>query len=228
MVGKIREPSGCVWLGQVTRLVGMSEVSHTGFGVDVGATRLDDLDKRLLVEVESQTGVRVLDLGCGVGGAAAHLRQGGAEIVGVDQHDFAAAWQDVGVFYQADIASLPTLLPSEQFTHCLCQRTIHYVPYNDALKLLLHLRTVVTHTLFISFSGATSALAHEYPTLDHPVTNRHALLAPAEQTTFGITAPITLYHAVEAIDLIEQAGWKIIWSRTTDFGNILVVATRSV
>jgi 2-polyprenyl-3-methyl-5-hydroxy-6-metoxy-1,4-benzoquinol methylase len=87
------------------------------YGVDVGATRLDDLDRRVVAQVEelvqTQSIVSVLDVGCGAGGLAVTLAKAGAMVTAVDVGDYTKEivkrQQEVGVklkavsFTQADV-----------------------------------------------------------------------------------------------------------------------------
>lgn len=203
----------------------MNNVSKTGYGVDVSARRADDLDKLLLEHVAEHLGCRVLDLGCGAGGAAARLTQAGARVIGVDQHDFGTEWsliEDVQ-FIISDIPDFVALVEEKSFDVCLLQRTIHYLPYGETLVLLKDLRTRVDR-LYISFSGLTSEIGRAYVDKNKKVEERFCNLESDAQETFGITAPLCLYTENEAVELLEKAGWKIDWVRTSDFGNIKIVA----
>jgi len=203
----------------------MNIFAATGYGVDVGVSRADDLDKKLLALVVGKAGVRVLDIGCGAGGVAARLQAIGAEMVGVDRFDFAPAWQSIGEFHHGDVRDLKSMLPGAHFDYCLCQRMLHYVPHADAVSVLSHLRQIIDNQLYISFSGLTSALAPGYQVASVPIEQRHGFLGTEQQQTFGITTPITLYREAEAIALLEQGGWQVDWVRTSDFGNIKIIAT---
>ena len=203
---------------------GMNQVSKTGFGVDVSATRADELEKRLLAEIRS--GDTVLDLGCGAGGAAARLQKSNVYVAGIDIYDFSAEWSEgKGSFVCGDIVDLKTLVPEQLFDYCLCNRAIHYLRYDQAAQVLEDLRRLVHSQLFISFSGLTSDLAKAYDKHDTPIKQRFARLGAKGQETFGVTAPLTLYTEIEATQLLINTGWNVTWSRTTDFGNVLAVAS---
>ena len=173
--------------------------------------------------------VNVLDLGCGAGGAARRLISAGATVTGIDVHNFSHEWsgQNNGPteFIQGDICHLDQLLNKRVFDVCLCNRTLHYLPYLMAKTVLKRIRRHIKGQLFISFSGLTSDLARGYAASHQPVESRFDFLATADQETFGITASLTLYTEAEAIALVQQSGWKVDWVRTTDFGNILIVAS---
>jgi len=201
----------------------MNGVSETGYGVDVSTKRADELEKRLLNLVRSDD--RVLDLGCGAGGAAARLAAAQAVVAGVDQYDFSDRWSAAqGEFIQADVRNLSAVLDDSWFDYCLCNRTLHYLQYVDAKMVLHDLRTVVSKQLFVSFSGITSELATGYTKCHEPIQDRFCKLDLSHQKIFGIAAQLTLYSEAEAIKLLTDTGWHVTWSRTTDFGNVLVQA----
>ena len=201
----------------------MNDVSQTGYGVDVSVKRADELEKRLLSVV--QPGDSVLDLGCGAGGAAARLVAAEGIVTGVDIHDYIDDWKKIDrEFVAGDIRQLETLLSERQFDYCLCNRTIHYLTYEEAAQLLRDLRRMVLQQLFISFSGMTSELVHGYAAQQAPIESRFDKLSTDAQETFGISQPLTLYSEAEAVKLLADAGWTVTWSRTTDFGNVILQA----
>lgn len=207
------------------------KISKTGYGVDVSATRADELERRLLEMVTRRVvagdEVSVLDLGCGAGGAAARLQRAGAAVIGVDRYDFSNQWLgESGTFVLGDVQQVLAAVPEYQFDYGLCNRTLHYLPYKEALQVLIDLRQVIRSSgqLSISFSGVTSDLARGYTVCQEPIASRFGKLSTADQKTFGITAPLTLYTQAEAVQLLTAAGWGVTWSRTTDFGNVLIEA----
>ena len=206
----------------------MENVSETGYGVDVAIRRADDLDKRLFALVVEQLGARVLDVGCGAGGCAARLEAAGAQVVGLDIHDFSSEFSERAggrsTFIEGDIRELNALI-ADTYDFALCQRTIHYVPYAEARTFLEVLRSRTTQKLFISFSGLESDLARTYPDTDKPVMERFATLGDEDQETFGITAPLCLYTKAEAEKLLRDSGWRIEESWQSAFGNSKLVAT---
>ena len=206
----------------------MTKISETGYGVDVAATRADDLDKRLLMFVEQHPGCRVLDLGCGAGGAATRLVAAGAQVTGVDQFNFGEAWSHIqgpAQFIQGDIREFQTLAKGQTFDVCVLQRVVHYLPY-DATNVLLRDLLGTVDSLYISFSGLTSELGAMYQAAQQPVSKRFCQLPQVAQETFGIEAPLCLYTEGEVIALLKIAGWHVEWIRTSDFGNVKVIAKK--
>lgn len=204
------------------------KVSQTGFGVDVSDKRPDDLEKKLLKEVVEDQGCRVLDIGCGAGGASRRLVSAGVVVTGIDQHDFSDAWNGCDeslTFIHGDVRRLQDMLPRQvQFHYCLCNRTIHYLPHNEALLVLQQLKKLVSKKKYISFSGITSDLARDYAHIDRSIETRFCKLSSLNQELFGIAEPIALYSEAEAVSLVEQAGWVVEWVRTSDFGNVKIIA----
>lgn len=204
-----------------------TEVSDTGYGVDVSARRADDLEKKLLHAVMSLKQPSVLDLGCGAGGAAARLIAAGARVTGVDQHDFSAAWssfpQNQARFIHGDIGNVLPSLDRTSFDFVLCNRTIHYVPYEKANALLGALAPYIHQQLLISFSGLESDLGRGYFDKDKAIEARFARLTAADQVTFGITEPICLYTPREAAQLLTEAGYTILELYVSAFQNVKAI-----
>jgi SAM-dependent methyltransferase len=198
----------------------------TGFGVDVAAARADDLDKKLLGELQDHPEVSVLDLGCGAGGFAARLDNFKGMYLGVDQHDFSLHFKNTpnAIFVQKDIRDISSLLVGRQFDYCLAQRTIHYVKYQEAVQIL-SLLTKHVASLYISVSGLESDIGAHYPDAHKAVEVRFAQLDPTEQSTFSITEQLCLYTPEEAAGLLQMAGWEIEELWISAFGNIKAVAT---
>ena len=207
------------------------------YGVDVAATRLDDLDKKLLAAVA--TGVArgwqpaVLDLGCGSGGLAAELARAGAVVTAVDTVDCQAA-------ISARNTSLPkTAAPidfiwSDALTFCqqntvvydyvACQRTLHYLPYVEAVALLEALKQS-TDQLYISVTGAESEIGQVHPLRQAPLFERFACVSTAAQAQFSLTAPLCVYTFAEFSALLLETGWQIDTHWTSLFGNHKTIAT---
>lgn len=205
----------------------------TGYGVDVAITRADDLDKKLLALVEDEP-MAVLDLGCGAGGTAVRLALAGASVTAVDMHDFSANFTALRqahslsnelTFIAGDIRHLEELLPKEKFDYCLCQRTIHYLPYQEALICLKKLRAKVRQKLFISVTGVETDIGEHYPCSESPLVKRYCSLNQEAQTTFSIREPLCLYTPEEFTALLLDAGWQIEECWVSAFGNIKAVCT---
>jgi SAM-dependent methyltransferase len=197
----------------------------------VAATRLDDLDKKLLAAVAAGVArgqqPAVLDLGCGSGGLAVQLAAVGAVVTAVDIVD-----------YQAEIAArnatVPTGVTPVEFIRAaasdfvakdtsiyhsvILQRVLHYLPYLEALTLLARLRNR-TERLYVSVTGVESDIGQQHPLAHAPLFERYARLPTQAQATFSLSAPTCVYTATEFKDVLTETGWKIEDTWTSAFGN---------
>ena len=147
---------------RIAYIVGTMNRVETSYGVDVAAKRLDDLDRRLLSAVGQRLSARVLDVGCGTGGAAAALEAAGAQVTGLDVCDYSTEFSHrapQSIFIHTNIE---VYTPTDYFDYLLCQRTLHYLPYQHAVAVLEKLRTFCTGTLFLSLSGLDTNIAGYY------------------------------------------------------------------
>jgi len=203
--------------------------SFGGFGVDVSLIRMDDLDKKILEHLQKNNKPKVLDLGAGAGGQSLRMCIAGARVWAVDNHDFFEEYEQMREnnniaegdlrFIKGDIKNLPSLILDENFFDVLLQRTLHYLSYQEALRMLEFLRLVATDKLFISVTGMESAVGEGYVGKNVEIEKRLFKLLPKPAETFQIYKPVCLYQKMEFIELLEVSGWKIeeIWSSA--FGN---------
>lgn len=209
------------------------------YGVDVAVRRADDLDKLMLEEIAVRKahneGVTALDIGCGAGGQSRRLALRGADVTAIDILDYTEEFAVINNTLQAEGLPNPISfiqanvldwvnVTSTSFDIVALQRTLHYFPYQKAKKLLEALKTRTTSTLYLSVTGATSAIADNYPSLSVPIEERFAVLSPDAQVTFSISAPLCIYHESEILDLLNAAGWEVARLHVSDFGNIKAVA----
>lgn len=207
--------------------------SFGGFGVDVAIKRIDDLDKRMLEHLRIKNKPRVLDLGSGAGGQSVRMVEVGASVLAIDVYDFSQEfseyrasknWSQTDLqFIPADLINLAKLLDNEKFDDALMQRTLHYLPYSQAIDLLLFLREIVKDKLFISVTGMDSAVGENYSGKNLPIVDRFVRLESAEADIFQIQAPVCLYKKEEFITLLKQTGWEVedVWQSA--FGNLKAV-----
>jgi len=210
-------------------------VSFAGHGVDVASQRADDLDKRCLEHIAAKTSARVLDLGAGAGGQSLRMVMAGAEVIAVDSHDFARAFAKLRIdndladaqlqFVQADVAAVATQWTAEEITDVVLQRTVHYLRYIEALRLLSFLYQNVADKLFISVTGVDSAVGAEYPGRAAAIEDRFFPLAAGQAQTFSISQPVCLYRKAEFVTLLETSGWKVEGCWESAFGNIKAVCS---
>lgn len=204
------------------------------YGVDIAVRRADDLDRRLLSIVQEKP-ASVLELGSGAGGQSIRLVQAGAEVTAVDIGKYKAAYATLIEqyalrpeqlsFIQADLRQLTTIVPRDvSYTHCLLQRTLHYLPYPDAVQLLRYCRQIVQGQLFVSVTGIDTAIGAAYPACAIPIEDRFAKLPADAAKTFSITEPLCLYSEAEFRSLLIETGWEIEELWVSAFGNIKVIA----
>ncbi len=201
------------------------------YGVDVAKTRLDDLDKKLMAEIgqiSDKANVSVLDIGGGECGLAKALIKFGVSVTVLDIGDYQSQFGDSSEygneikFVQSDVRDW-IVLNDESFSIIVMQRMLHYLPYNDAKKVLEKL-SMIGNKMYLSVTGAATEIAKHYPFLDKPVAERFGLLGDSGSDLFSITAPVCLYTQSEIVELLEMTGWDIKWSRVSDFGNIKIIA----
>jgi SAM-dependent methyltransferase len=207
------------------------------YGVDIAVRRHDDLDKKAIAYVDEYISaakkVSVVDIGCGAGGVSAALAQPGAVVLGIDIVDHSAQFQQLREkrklshqqldFIQGDIRNLQSIVVDAYPQVCLMQRTIHYLPYNDALLVLLMLKNSGVQRLFISVSGLESDIGRVYKDANVPIQKRFCRLTKDEASIFSITQPLCLYTPEEFINLLQSSGWQIEECWVSAFGNIKAV-----
>lgn len=206
------------------------------YGVDIAARRADDLDRALVTAVAEQVAQgkspTVLDLGSGSGGQAARLAAAGAAVTAVDlgpyQDSIAAYNEQLPVtaapieFVQADAYAYLTS-EEKRFDFVLLQRMLHYLPYAAALQLLRTLSERSNH-LYVSVTGATSAIGAVHPAPDAALADRFLPLPRDAAETFSVTAPLCVYTHEEFCTVLTASGWQIEQSWQSAFGNSKAIA----
>lgn len=212
-------------------------------GIDVAAQRADDLDlaavERIRTLVAAGHAPVALDLGCASGAQMARMAAAGAHVVGVD---LANTWTDVRanvlpydprpLFIAGDIRRLDRLpmktwIGNRSYDVIVCQRTIHYMTWMEALEVLrgLSRRLLAPDGMvFLSASGLSSELSEGYAHADRPVHGRSAPLSEVMRQKHGIHGSVTLYGLDDLEDLCRTADLCIEKSWVSPFGNVKVVA----
>jgi cyclopropane fatty-acyl-phospholipid synthase-like methyltransferase len=178
----------------------------------------------------------VLDLGCGVGGQSVRLAQAGAAVVAVDTHDFSAQ-------FAQKVTEQPQLSNRLRFIHStigdfvasatepvdcvLFQRTLHYLPYHEAVVVLKQLSQLTTDSLYISVTGIDSAVGEHYAGRAVAERERFFALDAEHAETFSIFKPVCLYTMAECVTLLTESGWIVEQVWESAFGNIKVVCRNS-
>ena len=207
--------------------------SFDGHGVDVAVNRADDLDKQALEYIAAHADCTVLDLGSGAGGQSVRMATAGARVMAVDQFDFEDAFAALRTehsltkeqldFLAGDIVQLESLVSDKQFTVTTIQRTIHYLPYDQAREALAYVHSITTDKLYISVTGSGSLVGDTYPCQSDALIDRFCTLSDLGKDMFQIHESVCLYSQDEFAALLQEAGWQIesIWSSA--FGNVKAV-----
>lgn len=203
-------------------------------GADIASQRLDELDQCCMQAiqqcVEAQGRVDVLELGsgrCGLANALAAIEKS-VVVRAVDAEDYSLYAGNRVVFIQDDILKYLTRQREQSVDVLVSQRTIHYLPYPQALELLTlaHQALRPTGKIFLSCSGLLSELgAPPYP-LDITVEDRFAFLSEAMQRKHGIRHAVCLYSLAEVCELVRRAGFSILRATTSVFGNHKIVGEK--
>jgi SAM-dependent methyltransferase len=206
--------------------------SFGGLGIDVAINRADDMDRFCLDEIKLQDKPAVLDLGCGAGGQSFRMVEAGALVVAVDKGSFSKRFEEYKTknnfdskklkFIQGDVTNVLELSEGA-FSLVLMQRTIHYLKYQDAVKLLKDLREITEKKLFISVTGIGSGIGDEYEGKEIPLAKRFCKLNEFTANIYSIHEPVCLYTKEEFVNLLETAGWKVDRCWESAFGNIKAV-----
>lgn len=201
-------------------------------GTDISSSRLGDLDRSAIRFVLDSTGpVSGVDVGCGLGFPSIAMALTGADMTLVDVADLSQRFSDLSMllpseritFLQKDIRLLsqrdfPTLL-----NFLYSQRTIHYLPYVEALQFLrtMYSCLVPGGRVFISASGMKTELSVGYEGAALPVTDRFFKLTPDMAKKHEIHEPICMYYPEEFETLLHEAGFTTVELITSGkFGNV--------
>ena len=210
--------------------------SFAGYGVDIAEHRADDLDKRVL----SQVGLEavVLELGCGAMGLSKRLAEKGVTVLAVDIDDFSTevpVGQERISFNQTDMRKELDIPNLDSVTDIVMQRTLHYLSYAEAKKLLQSLyklmkkhstvNCTISGKLFISVSGLDSEIGQDLVEGHTSLDKRFSLLTPAGQEKFFISKPVCLYTEAEFRNLLIETGWRIDEMWVSAFKNLKAVCS---
>ena len=208
----------------------MTSGSH---GSDIASQRMDELDKMSLKQVCDLHDAKVLDIGCGLGAQSVRFAMLGAKVSAVDIVDseqiiknhlaLLGVKDDAVIFHKEDICSYMDNC-TESYNIIYSQRFIHYLPYQEALKLadnLYHHMEDDAH-VFISASGMSSELSIGYDPAD-TIVNRFSRLETQMAQKHGILEPVCLYFKEELEELFAKVGFSTVSLWTSSFGNVKAV-----
>ena len=204
----------------------------TCYGRDINTFRWDPLDIAC-VRQAARTRRRTpdaaepplaVDLGSGHGAMALTLRDIGYRVIAVDLRMPLLMKETLGPdAREQDMTGISWQdLPAPAIVYS--QRTLHYVPFAQASRILATLGRRTGANAFLSLAGLDSELADNYPHADRPVQERFCVPAPAVGERHYITASLCLYTEADAVRLCDAAGLRVTDIWTSDFGTVKVSA----
>lgn len=204
-------------------------------GYDISSQRLDDLDKTCLEFAKTlQLPFGSLDIGAGLCTQGILLAKAGADSLCIDLHNEPSTIQqaradeaDIKLSYiKGDIRTIDfqDVLPSNLYI-TYSQRTLHYLPYRDIVKITsaLTLHMANEGKLFISFSGLDSELGNDYEDFNKPIDKRFTTLSPIMQHKHDIHAPVCLFRLQDIEKLADDTGTAIDTAWQSSFGNVKAI-----
>lgn len=220
---------------------GNAENGHLtcGFGLDIAATRADELDDlcaKFVADLFCQTGIapRVLDVGCGAFGQSMRLCAAGATVTAVDINPhLSVTYSNISTqmpkkrlaFVCGDIQAITFEGTNGSFDVVYSQRMLHYLKWNQAAALLKKLTAASRHNarFFCSVSGLHSELGLGYPDATLAVIDRFCMLAPEVARRHQISEPLCLYTMSDFNHLLARAGLGVVSIWQSPFGNIKAI-----
>jgi SAM-dependent methyltransferase len=207
----------------------------SGHGADIASQRADDLDLMAIEHTRSRASTFAIDIACGAGGQAIRLANLGATVVATDIEDMTEVIQIASdnvnppgkvTFVQLDMRNLDKLLIEIQADVIVCQRAIHYLPFQAAVDVLVAIRKLLAPDgkLYLSASGINSELGDGYPGCKEFLNARYTELAPVMRDKHGIHGPVCLYSEGDMTQLLTMGGFTPDKIFSSAFGNIKAVA----
>ncbi|MCK4945392.1 MAG: class I SAM-dependent methyltransferase [Alphaproteobacteria bacterium] len=213
-----------------------------GHGVDIASQRQDELDIKSVAYVRERLAsghkVKAVDLGGGFGTHSINLAEAGAQVTMVDLADTAlgnfnkaiaekrVASEDLK-FIQKDFSALSDADDIPKSIDLLySQRALHYLPYQEAKKVLSLMFSHMTKggEVFISMAGYDTEYGKTYPDRDKKVEDRYNFVTPDMQEKHGITHKIVTYTEQELEKLLKSVGYTDVNVTRSAFGNIKATA----
>ncbi len=242
--GKAQEHKRPISADNILRLNGAKQLNlygdlgsfHAGkFGNDIASQRYDALDAaciehaHTLIQGKKPKYIAV-DLGCGRGIQGLRLALMGFtaylyDILPVPQL-VSRVNQVMPVCdlksVQCDLRNVSTSNLPSTIDLCYSQRFIHYMKWQEALRLLSGIWRKMSKggRVYVSASGLHSEIGEAHPHAGLDVRERFARLDPAMAEKHNIKVPICLYSEEELRALLKEAGFSTINTMTSEFGNV--------
>lgn len=218
-----------------------------GYGHDINFDRQDNIDLLAQEHIDKVVFARgvgnalALDLGCGFGRQSVEFALLGADVAAIDLIDTSLfisrllssrMWHedreinDVGKvqFFKARIEKTDPSSFQRAIDAVYSQRSLHYLRYNDSLKMLKKIRSYCSAScqVFVGVSGLDSPLGDGYGDFGAPIQKRFSTLDlhNSEIRKHNIIAPVCLYRPDELEQLMIKAGFRCDFVETSEFGNV--------
>lgn len=207
----------------------------SGHGADIASQRADDLDLMAIEHTRSRASTFAIDIACGAGGQAIRLANLGATVVATDIEDMTdvirIASDNINppgkvTFVQLDMRNLDKLHIEMQADVIVCQRAIHYLPFDEAVEVIGAMRQLLAPggKLYLSASGINSELGDGYFGCKEFLESRYTELDAAMRDKHGIHGPVCLYSEEDMAQLLTMGGFTPDRIFSSKFGNIKAVA----
>lgn len=217
--------------------------TNKGYGVDISSQRQDELDLKCLAFIREATAskrkISAVELGGGFGKYSLQMVMQGASVIMVDigemaKDTFNKAFETGIVksenltFIQKDFRDLNESDIPENIDLIFSQRSINYIPYVEAKKILqwLYSRLADYGSIFISAAGWDTEYGKTYPDRNKPIEERFNFIMPDMQQKHGIMHKIVTYKKEDMTKLLKEVGFSEINVTCSAFGNIKATARK--
>jgi len=212
-------------------------IENKGMGSDIASQRMDALDN-ICVEHAiiacNKGNFSFIDVGCGRCACVNRIQEVTAEynvkrnLDAIDIGDFSSSTVKDVKYIQGDMITELGKYEQNSIDIIYSQRTIHYLPYSQALLFLEQCNRILKSggILIISASGITSELSMEYEHKKFAIDKRFTYLSDLMQEKHGIREKVCLYDMSELEKLINETGLTTQFLNKSDFGNIKAVGKK--
>lgn len=206
------------------------------YGSDISSIRFDELDQECMKYAIARVGskqsspVSAVDLGCGKATQAIRLAMCGYQAFAYDLTiDHQVNYSFLKSFPVGKLAAVEIDLRRAGASHlprsiaiAYSQRFIHYLSWEDSVKLLTKLSKKMPSGghLFISAAGIGTELGRNHPKRHHDRRDRLAELPPELQREHSIFEPLSVYSEDDVIALAQEGGFGYVNVWSSKFGNI--------
>lgn len=203
-------------------------------GLNISSIRSDSLEQTMVEHITAQkilqTPLSYLELGCGEG---AFFQKIFSNIQNALLIDFCNPSQNIQSilksntsikFEQKDFKNLASNSLNFHPNLFVAQRSLHYVPFETAKKILAIVLEQLQKNSFgiITLSSLHSEHSEDYADAHKPIEKRFCKLSIPNQTKHQIKEPVCLYHISDIHRLLDHPKIKNVQIGISDFGNIKI------